>query len=87
MCVVVSIKWQFNPNKHYAVTPQTRKDILEQLIHDTGYKNIKVEIVSGYAWRWCAANQVQWLARGIRTFAKETIDDIPDFTSPDWLPL
>lgn len=61
----------FNPNKTYPVSPETRKAILETMISEMGLKNVEVQIVEGYAWRWCANNNVRTLARGIRTLAKD----------------
>ena len=60
-----------NPNKNYAVSAETRKAILKQLVKELHLPNVRVEITTDYAWRFCTKHGIPWLARGIRTFAKD----------------
>ena len=74
-----------NPNKQYAVSPAKRAELLQHMIEkciilegdDTNErgKNIRVEIVSGYIWRFAMKNQATILFRGIRTWEKDGIEE------------
>jgi len=74
-----------NPLKKYAVSPAQRAELLQQMIQkciilkdgdkcDLG-KNIRVQVVSGYIWRFAMKNQAKILYRGIRTWEKDGIEE------------
>jgi len=65
----------YNPSKTYPVSAKQRAEIMKAFVKDIGADNIRVEIVTGYIWRWCAKNNVRWVARGIRSFAKDGVDE------------
>jgi len=60
-----------NPDKTYPVSPQRRQAILKHLVKELALPNVRVEMTTDYAWRYCVDNGIAWLARGIRTFAKD----------------
>ena len=59
-----------NPNKQYDATPQTRAEILREMLKsDSTCKNVTVEVVSGYIWRFARAQNASLFFRGIRTWS------------------
>ncbi|KAL9188512.1 hypothetical protein ACHAXT_006890 [Thalassiosira profunda] len=66
-----------NPNKTYDVTPQTRSQILRKMLggsddgNGTGCKNVQVEVVEGYIWRYARTQNATLFFRGIRTWAAD----------------
>jgi pantetheine-phosphate adenylyltransferase len=77
-----------NPNKTYDVTPQSRAEILrEMLSHDEGCKNITVEVVSGYIWRFARTQNVSLFFRGIRTWDADGGDERTLQILNTWGPL
>ena len=60
-----------NPNKQYDITPQSRAEILREMLKtDDGVcKNVTVEVVSGYIWRFARAQNATLFFRGIRTWS------------------
>lgn len=70
-----------NPTKKYAVSPAQRADLLQRMIEkciigtSNKGKNIKVQVVSGYIWRFAMKKQAKVLFRGIRTWEKDGIEE------------
>mmetsp|Transcript_23429 Transcript_23429/g.46636 ORF Transcript_23429/g.46636 Transcript_23429/m.46636 type:complete len:242 (+) Transcript_23429:134-859(+) len=77
-----------NPNKQYDVTPQSRAEILrEMLIHDGGCNNVTVEVVSGYIWRFARTQNASSFFRGIRTWDADGGDERTLQILNTWGPL
>jgi len=73
-----------NPSKKYAVSPAQRADLLQQMIDKCIVKgdntrstgtNVRVEVVSGYIWRFAMKNHAKILFRGIRTWEKDGVEE------------
>mmetsp|Transcript_22265 Transcript_22265/g.39651 ORF Transcript_22265/g.39651 Transcript_22265/m.39651 type:complete len:254 (-) Transcript_22265:352-1113(-) len=64
-----------NPNKVYDVTPQTRAQILREMLSGsddgTSCKNVQVEVVTGYIWRYAKTQNASLFFRGIRTWSAD----------------
>mmetsp|Transcript_2371 Transcript_2371/g.2844 ORF Transcript_2371/g.2844 Transcript_2371/m.2844 type:complete len:256 (-) Transcript_2371:253-1020(-) len=63
-----------NPNKTYKVSPQQRKEILQRMIDtiELGQDcNVRVEVVTGYIWRYAMSQNTDIFFRGIRTWEKD----------------
>lgn len=64
-----------NPNKQYDVTPKQRVQILRGMLNgsDDGgrCKNVDVEVVEGYIWRYAKTQNASLFFRGIRTWAAD----------------
>lgn len=63
-----------NPNKKYPVSPQTRAQILRDMLSGDGStdkttNNVQVEVVTGYIWRYARTQNATLFFRGIRTWA------------------
>lgn len=77
-----------NPNKQYDVTPQSRAEILrEMLTHDGGCNNVTVEVVSGYIWRYARTQNASLFFRGIRTWDADGGDERTLQILNTWGPL
>lgn len=66
-----------NPNKKYDVSPQTRVQILRDMLVGDGdggtnrCSNVQVEVVTGYIWRYARTQHAALFFRGIRTWAAD----------------
>mmetsp|Transcript_22973 Transcript_22973/g.37516 ORF Transcript_22973/g.37516 Transcript_22973/m.37516 type:complete len:160 (+) Transcript_22973:2-481(+) len=65
-----------NPNKQYDVTPQTRAQIVREMLSgsDDGTnrcKNVQVQVVTGYIWRYAKTQNASLFFRGIRTWSAD----------------
>jgi len=61
-----------NPNKSYSVSPQTRAEMLREMLStNNNNNNVSVEIVSGYIWKFAITKNVQLFIRGIRTWDQD----------------
>jgi len=64
-----------NPNKKYDVTPQTRAQIVREMLSGsddrTCCKNVQVEVVHGYIWRYAKIQNASLFFRGIRTWSAD----------------
>ena len=65
-----------NPNKTYDVTPQSRAEILREMLKSndgnetsSSCNNVTVEVVSGYIWRFARTQNASLFFRGIRTWS------------------
>jgi len=68
-----------NPDKVYDVTPQTRAQILREMLSGsddrTRCKNVQVEVVTGYIWRYAKTQNASLFFRGIRTWAADGAEE------------
>ncbi|KAL7441090.1 hypothetical protein ACHAXM_007972 [Skeletonema potamos] len=77
-----------NPNKQYDVNPQSRAEILrEMLSHDGGCNNVTVEVVSGYIWRFARTQNASLFFRGIRSWEADGGDERTLQILNTWGPL
>eukprot|EP00578_Thalassiosira_sp_NH16_P028955 CAMPEP_0181096196 /NCGR_PEP_ID=MMETSP1071-20121207/10905_1 /TAXON_ID=35127 /ORGANISM="Thalassiosira sp., Strain NH16" /LENGTH=193 /DNA_ID=CAMNT_0023178591 /DNA_START=232 /DNA_END=813 /DNA_ORIENTATION=+ len=64
-----------NPNKKYDVTPQTRAQILREMLSGGGDRsccnNVQVKVVTGYIWRYAKTQNAALFFRGIRTWSAD----------------
>lgn len=61
-----------NPNKKYLVAPAERAAILKQMVKEERVNGkVKVEVVSGYIWRFAMKERVSLMFRGIRSWEKD----------------
>ena len=61
-----------NPNKVYDVSPQTRAEILREMLDsDDRCKNVEVKVVTGYIWRYAKTQNASLFFRGIRTWSSD----------------
>jgi len=77
-----------NPNKQYEVTPQSRAEILREMLnYDGGCNNVTVEVVSGYIWRFARTQNASLFFRGIRTWDADGGDERTLQILNTWGPL
>jgi len=74
-----------NPNKTYDVTPQARASILRKMCEDCS--NIRVQVVSGYIWRYARAHNASFFFRGIRTWEADGSEERQLLILNSWGPL
>jgi len=61
-----------NPEKVYSVSPAKRASILKQMIACIGLKDsVRVEVVTGYIWRYAVKQNAKILFRGIRSWSQD----------------
>lgn len=78
----------FNPSKHYPVSPQARLELLQKLIANAELKNVKAVLVSGLIWRYCAAQKISTMYRGIRSWKEDgTAESVLNFQNTFFPPL
>ena len=77
-----------NPNKQYDVTPQSRADILREMLSGDGCcNNVSVEVISGYIWRYARTQNASLFFRGIRTWDADGEDERKLQILNTWGPL
>jgi len=78
-----------NPNKTYQVSPSDRAVLLEKMVSASGISKsrVRVEVISGYIWRYAMAQNVEILFRGIRTWEKDGKDEQALHLLNTWGPL
>eukprot|EP00804_Cyclotella_cryptica_P029411 CCRYP_013363-RA/>CCRYP_013363-RA protein AED:0.12 eAED:0.12 QI:194/1/1/1/0.5/0.66/3/376/239 len=66
-----------NPTKRYDVTPNERAEILKAVISSNfSLNNVRVEVVSGYIWRYARTQKARLFYRGIRTWSEDGADEL-----------
>jgi pantetheine-phosphate adenylyltransferase len=75
----------FNPNKHYAVTPDQRALLLRTML--ANHPNLQVQVVEGYIWRFAKRRGCQIFYRGIRSWGKDGSDERALQILNTWGPL
>lgn len=83
-----------NPNKTYDVSPQTRAQILRDMLvgsagdgNGTSCDNVRVEVVTGYIWRYARTQNAALFFRGIRTWAADGPEERQLQILNSWGPL
>ncbi|KAL7434233.1 hypothetical protein ACHAXH_005266 [Discostella pseudostelligera] len=81
-----------NPNKRYDVTPQARAQILREMLSggddgSTRCKNVQVEVVTGYIWRYARTQNASLFYRGVRTWSADGHDERQLQILNSWGPL
>jgi pantetheine-phosphate adenylyltransferase len=61
----------FNPGKRYGVPPAARVAMLEAMLREQNLPNVRVALVPGLVWRWCAREGAERMYRGVRTWARD----------------
>ncbi|KAL3788998.1 hypothetical protein HJC23_012703 [Cyclotella cryptica] len=61
----------------YDVTPNERAEILKAVISSNfSLNNVRVEVVSGYIWRYARTQKARLFYRGIRTWSEDGADEL-----------
>lgn len=61
-----------NPEKKYKVSPLERAALLKKMVSGTDVKGkVRVEVVSGYVWRFAMKQNAEILFRGIRSWERD----------------
>ena len=82
-----------NPNKKYQVSPQTRAQILADMLSGDGSdrrancNNVQVEVVTGYIWRYARTQNATLFFRGIRTWTVDGPEESHLQILNSWGPL
>lgn len=80
-----------NPNKKYDVTPLTRAQILREMLsgkeEESLCKNVQVEVVHGYIWRYAKTQNASLFFRGIRTWSADGLEERQLQILNTWGPL
>jgi len=78
----------FNKKKKYPVSPQERVDLLQEMIKtEPEMKNVRVEVVEGYIWRWAKKEGAANFFRGLRSWEKDGRDERSLQILNTWGPL
>jgi len=65
-----------NPSKTYAVSPEKRKELYEELITNLNLKNVEVCCWTDLIWRFAHVKDAQYLARGFRSWKADGLDEL-----------
>mmetsp|Transcript_53870 Transcript_53870/g.104219 ORF Transcript_53870/g.104219 Transcript_53870/m.104219 type:complete len:218 (+) Transcript_53870:51-704(+) len=60
-----------NPKKTYPVSGEARKEILEHMVQEAGFQNVRVHVWGGYVWKLAAQLGAKRLARGVRSWEED----------------
>jgi len=60
-----------NPTKSYPVSGEDRRAILEHLVQQAGFPNVRVHVSGGYVWRLAAQLGAKRLVRGVRSWEED----------------
>lgn len=77
----------YNPDKKYAVLPQERADLLQDMLKINTVQNVHVEVVNGYIWRYAKRVGATIFFRGIRSWDKDGSDERALQILNTWGPL
>jgi len=76
-----------NPNKVYDVSPADRAVLIERMMEKEGIPNVRVEVVSGYIWRYAMSQNTKIMFRGIRSWDKDGMDETLLYCQNLWGPM